>query len=85
MLLYIYIHRFLGYRSSEHPVVCQLGGSDPSKLAESAQIVERYGYDEVNLNVGCPSSRVAMPHPHAKERVGIPPPPALRVARSFVH
>lgn len=51
--------RFLGYRDVEHPIVCQLGGSDPQKLQEVAKVVERYGYDEVNLNVGCPSSRVA--------------------------
>lgn len=51
--------RFLGYNNVEHPIVCQLGGSDPKKLAEVAQVVERYGYDEVNLNVGCPSCRVA--------------------------
>jgi len=52
-------NRFLGFHPVEHPIVCQLGGSDPKKLAEAAQVVARYGYDEVNLNVGCPSSRVA--------------------------
>eukprot|EP00927_Polykrikos_kofoidii_P071173 TRINITY_DN67481_c0_g1_i1.p1 TRINITY_DN67481_c0_g1~~TRINITY_DN67481_c0_g1_i1.p1 ORF type:complete len:561 (+),score=75.58 TRINITY_DN67481_c0_g1_i1:114-1796(+) len=52
--------RFLGYHPKEHPVVCQLGGSDAAKLAQVATVVERYGYDEVNLNVGCPSNRVAM-------------------------
>lgn len=51
--------RFLGFHAQEHPVVCQLGGSDPTKLAEVAQVVQRYGYDEVNLNVGCPSCRVS--------------------------
>ena len=51
--------RFLGYHTQEHPIVCQLGGSDPKKLAEAAEVVQRYGYDEVNLNVGCPSCRVA--------------------------
>lgn len=51
--------KFLGYHESEHPVVCQLGGSEPDKLAEAARVVERYGYDEVNLNVGCPSNKVA--------------------------
>ena len=51
--------RFLGYHDQEHPIVCQLGGSDPKKLAAAAEVVERYGYDEVNLNVGCPSCRVA--------------------------
>jgi tRNA-dihydrouridine synthase A len=42
----------------EHPVVLQLGGSDPAKLAEAARIAEGFGYDEVNLNCGCPSERV---------------------------
>jgi len=51
--------KFLGFHSIEHPVVCQLGGSDPAKLTEVAQVVQRYGYDEVNLNVGCPSCRVS--------------------------
>lgn len=51
--------KFLAYHPKEHPIVCQLGGSDPSKLARAAEVVERYGYDEVNLNVGCPSCRVA--------------------------
>ncbi len=50
--------RLLGFDASEHPVACQLGGSDPQDLAESAKIVADYGYDEVNLNVGCPSDRV---------------------------
>lgn len=52
--------RFLGFHPTEHPVVCQVGGSDPTKLAEVAQVVERYGYDEINLNVGCPSCRVSL-------------------------
>ena len=43
---------------SEHPVALQLGGSDPAKLAEAARIGEDFGYDEINLNVGCPSDRV---------------------------
>jgi len=42
----------------EHPLALQVGGSDPAKLAKAAKIVARYGYDEINLNVGCPSSRV---------------------------
>ncbi|MCA1241033.1 tRNA dihydrouridine(20/20a) synthase DusA [Stappia stellulata] len=50
--------RLLGFRDLEHPVACQLGGSDPGQLAEAARIVEDFGYDEVNLNVGCPSDRV---------------------------
>lgn len=50
--------RLLGYNPEEHPVVLQLGGSDPAKLAEAARIAEGFGYDEVNLNCGCPSERV---------------------------
>ncbi|WP_280561657.1 tRNA dihydrouridine(20/20a) synthase DusA [Chromohalobacter sp. 48-RD10] len=50
--------RFLGYSDVEHPVALQLGGSDPAALAECAAIAETWGYDEVNLNVGCPSDRV---------------------------
>ena len=50
--------RLLGFDASEHPVALQLGGSDPSRLAEVARIAEDFGYDEVNLNVGCPSDRV---------------------------
>src|ERR1700710_2727758 len=50
--------RLLGYDASEHPVALQLGGSDPHDLAEAAKIGEDFGYDEINLNVGCPSDRV---------------------------
>jgi tRNA-dihydrouridine synthase A len=50
--------RLLGYDPSEHPVALQLGGSDPGELAEAAGIGEDFGYDEINLNVGCPSDRV---------------------------
>jgi tRNA-dihydrouridine synthase A len=50
--------RLLGFDTSEHPVALQLGGSDPAKLAEVARIAKDFGYDEVNLNVGCPSDRV---------------------------
>jgi tRNA-dihydrouridine synthase A len=50
--------RFLVFDSSEHPVALQLGGADPRELAECARIGADYGYDEVNLNVGCPSERV---------------------------
>jgi tRNA-dihydrouridine synthase A len=50
--------RLLGYSDLEHPVAFQLGGSDPEAMATSARIVEDYGYDEVNINVGCPSDRV---------------------------
>ncbi len=51
-------HRVIGFDPSEHPVVVQLGGDDPAVLAQAARIVEDAGYDEINLNVGCPSSRV---------------------------
>ncbi|WP_374347473.1 tRNA dihydrouridine(20/20a) synthase DusA [Chitinimonas sp.] len=51
-------HRFLDYSDIEHPVALQLGGSDPADLATCARLVEQWGYDEVNLNVGCPSERV---------------------------
>jgi tRNA-dihydrouridine synthase A len=50
--------RLLGFDSSEHPVALQLGGSDPRDLAMAAKIGEDFGYDEINLNVGCPSDRV---------------------------
>jgi tRNA-dihydrouridine synthase A len=50
--------RLLGFDESEHPVALQLGGSDPRELAIAARIGEEFGYDEVNLNVGCPSDRV---------------------------
>lgn len=50
--------RHLGFHQAEHPLALQLGGSDPQALAECARIAEDYGYDEVNLNVGCPSDRV---------------------------
>ena len=48
----------LDYDPSEHPVALQLGGSDPAELAEAARIGAQAGYDEINLNVGCPSDRV---------------------------
>jgi tRNA-dihydrouridine synthase A len=50
--------RLLGYDPAEHPVALQLGGSDPGALAACARIAEDFGYDEINLNVGCPSDRV---------------------------
>jgi len=50
--------RLLAYDAAEHPVALQLGGSDPRALAECAHIAEDLGYDEINLNVGCPSDRV---------------------------
>jgi len=48
----------LAFDSLEHPVAVQLGGSDPIALAECAKLCERHGYDEINLNLGCPSDRV---------------------------
>ena len=50
--------RLLGFDASEHPVALQLGGSEPQALATAAKIGEDFGYDEINLNVGCPSDRV---------------------------
>ncbi|PWW04526.1 tRNA-U16,U17-dihydrouridine synthase [Hoeflea marina] len=52
------LERLLGFDACEHPVALQLGGSDPEKLAKAAKIAADYGYDEINLNVGCPSDRV---------------------------
>ncbi|UAA39340.1 tRNA dihydrouridine(20/20a) synthase DusA [Paraneptunicella aestuarii] len=49
---------FLGYNQEEHPVALQLGGSEPELMAECAVRAQEYGYDEVNINVGCPSDRV---------------------------
>ncbi len=50
--------RLIGYCDVEHPVALQLGGSEPEELAQCARIAEDFGYDEVNLNCGCPSDRV---------------------------
>ncbi|MEQ8267737.1 MAG: tRNA dihydrouridine(20/20a) synthase DusA [Parvibaculum sp.] len=50
--------RLLGFDPAEHPVAVQLGGSEPADLAESARIAADFGYNEINLNVGCPSDRV---------------------------
>ncbi|HJU31778.1 MAG TPA: tRNA dihydrouridine(20/20a) synthase DusA, partial [Hyphomicrobiaceae bacterium] len=50
--------RLLAFSAEEHPVALQLGGSDPARLADAAAIGEDFGYDEINLNVGCPSDRV---------------------------
>ena len=49
---------YLAYNDAEHPVALQLGGSDPAALAQCARLAEQRGYDEINLNVGCPSDRV---------------------------
>jgi tRNA-dihydrouridine synthase A len=50
--------RLLGFDPAEHPVALQLGGCEPRALAECARIAQDFGYDEINLNVGCPSDRV---------------------------
>jgi tRNA-dihydrouridine synthase A len=50
--------RLLGFSDCEHPVALQLGGSDPDELSRAARIAAEFGYDEINLNVGCPSDRV---------------------------
>jgi tRNA-dihydrouridine synthase A len=51
-------HRHLDFNSEEHPVALQLGGSEPHELAECARLAQQWGFDEVNLNCGCPSERV---------------------------
>jgi tRNA-dihydrouridine synthase A len=50
--------RLLEFDPAEHPVALQIGGNDPEELAEAARVGERFGYDEINLNCGCPSDRV---------------------------
>jgi tRNA-dihydrouridine synthase A len=50
--------RLLGFGARERPVALQLGGAEPTRLAEAARVAEGFGYDEINLNVGCPSDRV---------------------------
>jgi tRNA-dihydrouridine synthase A len=57
-LLHGDVPRHLDYGAHEHPVALQLGGSEPADLAHCARLAERWGYDEVNLNCGCPSERV---------------------------
>ena len=52
------VPRHLDFNKEEHPVALQLGGSEPDDLARSAKLGEEYGYDEINLNIGCPSERV---------------------------
>ena len=51
-------NKLLKFNECEHPLAIQLGGNDPIKLSEAASISESYGYDEINLNIGCPSSKV---------------------------
>ncbi len=57
-LLHGDVPRHLDYNEEEHPLALQLGGSEPDDLARCAKLAERWGYDEVNLNCGCPSERV---------------------------
>ncbi len=57
-LVYGDVERHLRFNEEEHPVALQLGGSDPADLATSAKLGEQWGYDEINLNCGCPSERV---------------------------
>jgi tRNA-dihydrouridine synthase A len=52
------VPRHLGFNAEEHPVALQLGGSEPAELAHCAKLGEQWGYDEINLNCGCPSERV---------------------------
>ena len=52
------VRRHLEFHAEEHPVAVQLGGSDPEELTLCSKIAEQYGYDEINLNIGCPSERV---------------------------
>lgn len=57
-LLHGDVPRHLRYHDAEHPIALQLGGSEPQELAQCARLAAEWGYDEVNLNVGCPSERV---------------------------
>nr|WP_252865986.1 tRNA dihydrouridine(20/20a) synthase DusA [Polynucleobacter paneuropaeus] len=57
-LLHGDVPRHLDYSQDQHPVVLQLGGSEPSDLAKSAELAQQWGYDEIDLNCGCPSERV---------------------------
>ena len=50
--------RLLGFSPAEHPIALQLGGSDPERMAMAAEIAQDFGYDEININIGCPSDRV---------------------------
>ena len=52
------VERHLAFSAAEHPLAVQLGGSEPADLARCAKLAEKYGYDEINLNIGCPSERV---------------------------
>ena len=50
--------RFLRFNAEEHPIALQIGGSDPDWMAQATAAAAGYGYDEININVGCPSDRV---------------------------
>jgi len=53
-----FLDKILGFNPVEHPIAVQLGGDNPNRLREAAKVCEDFGYDEINLNVGCPSDRV---------------------------
>ena len=57
-LIYGDVKRHLDFNSEEHPVALQLGGHDPQELVQAGKLAEQWGYDEINLNCGCPSGRV---------------------------
>ena len=57
-LIHGYQPRHLDFNEQEHPVALQLGGSEPNDLAKAAKLGQLWGYDEINLNCGCPSERV---------------------------
>lgn len=57
-LLHGDVARHLAFDAAEHPLALQVGGSDPAELAQAARLAEQWGYDEINLNIGCPSDRV---------------------------
>ncbi|HET6724845.1 MAG TPA: tRNA dihydrouridine(20/20a) synthase DusA, partial [Gammaproteobacteria bacterium] len=57
-LLHGHVARHLAFDAAEHPLALQVGGSDPGELAQAARLAEDWGYDEINLNIGCPSDRV---------------------------
>ena len=48
----------LSFSENQHPVVCQLGGNDPVTMGQAAKVAQDFGYDEVNVNCGCPSNKV---------------------------
>ena len=60
---------YLAFSEEEQPVALQLGGSDPEALAQCAKLAQERGYDEINLNVGCPSDRVQIGRASCRERV----------------